>query len=164
DDLACASSAAFAESTVETSTLKLPHFDCAVQRSFAPLTPPPTSKCMASAPPDTRSLLLLFSEGEDKQNQSIAPDIISTRDTRGRFAKGRSGNPEDGPRGTLRGGYPMRDLHAHPVSGAALVDLTRREPYLLRSVASQFLPQLALCKPRSPGMRRGPAALSRQEG
>lgn len=95
---------------------------------------------MPSAPPDIRSLLLLLSEGENQQNQSVAPDIILTRDARGRFAEGRSGNPRGRPRGTLRGKYPMRNLRAHPVGGAALADLTRRKPYLLRRIASQFLP------------------------
>jgi hypothetical protein len=58
------------------------------------------------------------------------------RDTRGRFAKGSSGNP----RGIRNPKRRVPDLAARPLSARALADLLDRKPHLLRALADQLLP------------------------
>ncbi len=90
------------------------------------------------SPPDTTSC----SQLQTTQYQSLEPDLFLPvrRDPRGRFAKGSSGNPKGRPRGIPNPRCRLRDLRAHPVSGAALSRLIDRKPYLLRRLAAQFFP------------------------
>jgi hypothetical protein len=63
-----------------------------------------------------------------------------SREPRGRFAKGHSGNPRGRPRGIRNPKRRLPDLRARPMSPAALSDFLKRKPWLLRPLAAQFLP------------------------
>jgi len=74
--------------------------------------------------------------------QSLGPDRFSprARDARGRFARGRSGNPRGRPPGIPNPRRRVPDLVARPLSAQALSHLLDRKPYLLRPLAAQLLP------------------------
>jgi hypothetical protein len=97
----------------------------------------------AMSPPDTASC----SGTEMTKSQGLDPDfsLPVRRDPHGRFSSGSSGNPKGRP---LRIANPKRrrlDLRARPTSGAVLLRLVERKPYLLRRLAAQLLrPRAAL--------------------
>jgi Family of unknown function (DUF5681) len=62
------------------------------------------------------------------------------RDARGRFAKGKSGNPRGRPPGIPNPKRRVPDLVARPLSPQALLNLLERKPDLLRPLAAQVLP------------------------
>ena len=90
-------------------------------------------------PPDSS---WLFSSAVIVDNQPLGPDPFSprARDTRGRFAKGSSGNPEGRPRGIRNPKQCVPDLVARPLSTEALSNLLDRKPHLLRPLVQQLLP------------------------
>ena len=90
-------------------------------------------------PPDSS---WLFSSAVIVDNQPLGPDPFSprARDTRGRFAKGSSGNPEGRPRGIRNPKRRVPDLVTRPLGAQALSDLLDRKPHLLRPLAVQLLP------------------------
>ena len=90
-------------------------------------------------PPDSS---WLFSSAVIVDNQPLGPDpfLPRARDTRGRFAKGSSGNPEGRPRGIRNPKRRVPDLVTRPLSAPALSDLLGRKPHLLRPLAVQLLP------------------------
>jgi NAD(P)-dependent dehydrogenase (short-subunit alcohol dehydrogenase family) len=73
--------------------------------------------------------------------QSLDPDPFASRarDTRGRFAKGSSGNPLR-PRGIPNPNRGVLDLLTTPPSAQALSNLLDRKPHLSRLPAAQLLP------------------------
>ena len=77
---------------------------------------------------------------EEYQSLSPDPSLPRARDARGRFAKGRSGNPRGRPRGIPNPRRRVPDLVALPLSAQALSDLLDRKPHLLRPLAAQILP------------------------
>jgi len=92
-------------------------------------------------PPASSCFLLLSGDGIQK-SQQLGPDLTPprARDTRGRFAKGSSGNPRGRPRGIRNPKRRIPDLAARPLSARALADLLDRKPHLLRPLADQLLP------------------------
>jgi Family of unknown function (DUF5681) len=62
------------------------------------------------------------------------------RATRGRFAKGSSGNPRGRPRGIHNPKRRLPDLAARPLRPQAMSDLLDRKPHLLWLLAAQLLP------------------------
>jgi Family of unknown function (DUF5681) len=84
----------------------------------------------------------LFFDGGIIESQRLGPDLSSwsVRDTRGRFAKGSSGNPSGRPRGIRNPRRRIPDLVARPLSVQALSSLLDRKPHLLRPLALQLLP------------------------
>ena len=92
-------------------------------------------------PPDP-SCYLLFSGPGIEEFQSVDPDPLlrRARDSRGRFAKGSSGNPGGRPRGIPNPKRRVPDLVARPLSAEALSHLIDRRPHLLRPLAAQLLP------------------------
>ena len=92
---------------------------------------------------DLRSLRCCSaSESEIQEFQSLAPDPVSlgARDTRGRFAKGSSGNPSGRPPGIPNPKRRVPDLVSRPLSAQALSSLLDRKPHLLRPLVAQLLP------------------------
>ena len=75
------------------------------------------------------------------ESQSLGPDRFSprTRDARGRFARGSSGNARGRPAGIPNPKRRVPDLVARPLSAQALSHLLDRKPYLLRPLAAQLL-------------------------
>jgi hypothetical protein len=92
-------------------------------------------------PPDP-SCYPLFSGSRLEQNQQVDPDPVlpHTRDARGRFASGSSGNPRGRPRGIPNPKRRVPDLAARPLSPQALSRLIDRKPHLLRPLAARLLP------------------------
>lgn len=66
--------------------------------------------------------------------------MLRARNARGRFAKGRSGNPRGRPRGIPNPKRRVPDLIARPIGAEALSGLLDRKPHLLRPLAAQLLP------------------------
>jgi hypothetical protein len=85
---------------------------------------------------------LLLSRPRIEEYQPLGPDryLPRARDTRGRFAKGSSGNPRGRPRGIRNPKRRVPDLVARPLSPQALLNLLERKPDLLRPLAAQVLP------------------------
>jgi Family of unknown function (DUF5681) len=77
-----------------------------------------------------------------QQSQSLDPDLFSpsARDARGRFVKGRSGNPSGRPRGIANPKRRRLNLATHPVSAPVLLRLLDRKPHLRRSILAQVFP------------------------
>src|SRR5437016_3107090 len=97
----------------------------------------------------------LFFRSRIRESQSLDPDPFSprTRDPRGRFAKGSSGNPRGRPRGIPNPKRRVPNLLARPLSAQALTNLLDRKPHLLRPLVLQLLlPPLA---PVDPAERLG---------
>ena len=94
---------------------------------------------IAADPPDSSCLL---SGTRIVENKLLSPDPFSprARDTRGRFAKGSSGNPEGRPRGIRNPKRRVPDLVTRPLGAQALSDLLDRKPHLLRPLAVKLLP------------------------
>jgi len=84
----------------------------------------------------------LFPRPGIPESQSLGPDpfLSRTRDARGRFAGGSSGNPGGRPRGIPNPKRRVPDLVARPPSAQALSALLDRKRYLLRCLAAQLLP------------------------
>src|SRR5216683_6980092 len=76
----------------------------------------------------------LFSRPGFEESQVLVPDPLPprARGTRGRFAKGSSGNPRGRPPGIPNPKRRVPDLMARPLSGEALAALLDRKPHLLR--------------------------------
>jgi Family of unknown function (DUF5681) len=85
---------------------------------------------------------LLLSRPRIEEYQSLGPDrfLPRPRDSRGRFAKGSSGNPRGRPPGIRNPRRRVPDLVARPLSPQALSNLIDRKPHLLRPLAGQVLP------------------------
>jgi Family of unknown function (DUF5681) len=96
----------------------------------------------AVADPLSPRCSLLLSRPRIEEYQSLGPDryLPRARDTRGRFAKGSSGNPRGRPRGIRNPKRRVPDLVARPLSPQALLNLLERKPDLLRPLAAQVLP------------------------
>jgi hypothetical protein len=104
----------------------------------------------AIADPPSPCCSPLLSEPLIKESQRLGPDrfLPRARDTRGRFAKGSSGNPRGRPPGIRNPRRRVPDLVARPLSPQALTDLLERKPDLLRPLAAQvLLPPLASVDP-----------------
>jgi len=95
---------------------------------------------VADSPEPSCSLLL--SESGIQESQSLGPDPFPSRarETRGRFAKGSSGNRHGRPRGIRNPRRRVPDLVARPLSPQALSNLLDRKPHLVRPLAVQLLP------------------------
>jgi Family of unknown function (DUF5681) len=92
-------------------------------------------------PPDPPCYSLFYEPGI-VEYQLLGPDrfLPRARDPRGRFTKGRSGNPGGRPRGIPNPRRRVPDLVARPLSATALSGLLDRKPHLLRCLAAQLLP------------------------
>jgi hypothetical protein len=110
-------------------------------RALTRFPPDPPMPDIIADPPDP-PCYLLFSRPGIEEYQQLAPDPLlpRPRDARGRFAKGRSGNPRGRPRGIPNPRRRVPDLVARPLSAQALSDLINRKPHLLRPLAVQLLP------------------------
>jgi uncharacterized protein DUF5681 len=89
-----------------------------------------------------RPVIPLFPDSESNNiNRLVLIHLCpARRDARGRFAKGRSGNPRGRPPGIPNPKRRMPDLLARPLGPKALSDLLDRKPHLLRPLAAQILP------------------------
>jgi hypothetical protein len=110
-----------------------------------------------AASPDP-ACFCLHSESGIEENQSLAPDLFGTRpraharDPKGRFAKGHSGNPRGRPRGIPNPKRRVIPLRAWRENREAVLAVTRRKPWLFRSIVRQLLPP---ARPIDPAERIG---------
>jgi hypothetical protein len=127
----------------------------------------PSMPEIPAASPDPACFCLHFGGGIE-ENQSLAPDLFSsrapapggahTRDDRrareadGRFAKGHSGNPRGRPRGIPNPKRRVITLRAWRENREAVLAVTRRQPWLFRSLVRQVLPP---ARPIDPAERIG---------
>jgi Family of unknown function (DUF5681) len=103
---------------------------------------------IVAAPPSPCCYHLFPGDGiQEYQRRSPDPCLRRTRDGRGRFAKGSSGNPRGRPPGIRNPRRRVPDLAARPLSAQALSDLLDRKPHLLRPLAAQLLPPPAAVDP-----------------
>jgi len=94
-----------------------------------------------AADPPSPSCSHLFPGPGIELSQTLAPDLFSpSRDARGRFARGTSGNPRGRPPGIPNPRRRVSGLVARPLSPKALSDLLDRKPHLLRPFVAQLLP------------------------
>ena len=105
-------------------------------RLWAPLMP----EIIADSPDPSCSILLSESGIQESQSLGLDPYSFRARETRGRFAKGSSGNPRGRPRGIRNPRRRIPDLVAQPLSAQALWRLLDRKPHLLLPFAEQLLP------------------------
>jgi hypothetical protein len=99
-------------------------------------------------PPSPACYRLLPTPGfQESQRLGPGPFLPRARDARGRFAKGSSGNPRGRPPRIPNPRRRVPDLAARPLRAAALSDLLRRKPHLLRALAKQLLPPPASIDP-----------------
>ena len=102
----------------------------------------------------SRPALCCFPKEESRNlNHLVLIPFRLARDARGRFAKGRPGNPSGRPRGICNPRRRVPDLVARPLSAPALSKLLDRKPHLLRPLAVQLLPPPL--KPIDPADRLG---------
>ena len=118
--------------------------------------------------PDPACFCLHFGPGIEA-NQSLAPGLFMspapralagahTRESRrareadGRFAKGHSGNPRGRPRGIPNPKRRIITLQAWRENREAVLAVTRRQPWLFRSLVRQVLPP---ARPIDPAERIG---------
>jgi hypothetical protein len=114
-----------------------------------------------AASPDPACFCLHFGTGI-AENQPLAPDLFPhralaredtlTRDADGRFAKGHSGNPRGRPRGIPNPKRRVIPLRAWRENREAVLAVTRRKPWLFRSLVRQVLPP---ARPIDPAERIG---------
>lgn len=86
---------------------------------------------------------VLLSPSEMAESQTLTPDLFSLirRGADGRFAAGHSGNPKGRPRGIPTPRRRVVGLVGRWVSAAAVADLVRRKPDLLRRLVARALPR-----------------------
>jgi hypothetical protein len=120
-----------------------------------------------AASPDPACFCLHFGT-RTEENQSLAPDLFSSRGPAragppkrenrgaraadGRFAKGHSGNPRGRPRGIPNPKRRVISLQAWRENREAVLAVTRRQPWLFRSLVRQVLPP---ARPIDPAERIG---------
>jgi len=103
----------------------------------------------------THRLLSTCYSMRNEENQPLGPDVFrhGTRDGRGRFAKGHSGNPRGRPPGIPNPKRRLLDFVNRPPKPGAVERLIDRKPYLLRRFAQQVLPYRRV--PLDPAARLG---------
>jgi hypothetical protein len=120
-----------------------------------------------AASPDPACFCLHFESGIE-ENQPLAPDLFAprapapagartrknrrVREADGRFAKGHSGNPGGRPRGIPNPKRRVITLRARRENREAVLAVTRRKPWLFRSLVRQVLPP---ARPIDPAERIG---------
>jgi hypothetical protein len=108
-----------------------------------------------AASPDPACFCLHFQTGTE-ENQSLAPDLFAfpapARDPKGRFVKGHSGNSRGRPPGIPNPKRRVITLQAWRDNREAVLAVTRRQPWLFRSLVRQVLPP---ARPIDPAERIG---------
>ena len=106
-----------------------------------------------------RPVITCFRGQESGNLNHFAPDpsLPRTRDARGRFARGSSGNPGGRPRGIPNPKRRVPDLAARPLSARALSDLIDRRPHLSGPLARRVVAPLRAVP--APACRAGRASV-----